>query len=237
VSALQAFGPPLAVTILIAMLVAVTLAPALIATFGGLLFRGIPAPAFRPQLGKTWRDRAVRLVTVRPVAALTVAACVVVLVIGAWGVGLLRLGYPLVSALPGSAQAARAQAAAAKGFVPGILSPAEILVIGPGVTGQRAALGRFQHSLAARPGVAGVLGPADFQLIQQRLSPHLMLAPSGGAARYVVIQRTDPLGPAAINQMSRLRASLPALVRPRACVPPVSRSAVRRHWLARPSRP
>jgi putative drug exporter of the RND superfamily len=211
VSALQAFGPPLAVTILIAMLVAVTLAPALIATFGGLLFRGMPAPASLPQPGKTLRDRAVRLVTVRPVAALTVAACVVVLAIGAWGMGLLRLGYPLVSALPDSAQAARAQAVAAKGFVPGILSPTEVLVIGPGVTRQQPALGRLQHSLASRPGVAGVLGPADFSLIQQRLSPHLMLAPSGRAARYVVIQRTDPLGPAAINQMSTLRASLPSL--------------------------
>ncbi len=211
VSALQAFGPPLAVTILIAMLVAVTLAPALIAIFGGVLFRGMPAPAFRPQPGKTWRDRAVRLVTVPPIAAVMVAACVVVLAMGAWGVGLLRLGYPLISALPGSAQAARAQAAAAKGFVPGILSPTEILVIGPGVGGQQAALGRLQHSLASGPGVAGVLGPAGFPLIQQRLSPHLMLAPSGRAARYAVIQRTDPLGPTAINQISRLRASLPSL--------------------------
>jgi RND superfamily putative drug exporter len=134
VSTLQAFGPALALTVLIAMMVAVTLAPALIAIFGGLLFRGMPAPARRPRPGGTWRDGAVRLVTIRPVAALTVVVCVVVLAVGAWGLGLLRLGFPLVSSLPGSAQAARAQAAASKGFAPGILSPTEILVIGPGVT-------------------------------------------------------------------------------------------------------
>jgi RND superfamily putative drug exporter len=213
VSALQAFGPALALTVLIAMVVAVTLAPALIAIFGGLLFRGMPAPARRPWPGGTWRDRAVRLVTIRPVAALTVVACVVVLAAGAWGLGLIRLGFPLVGALPGSAQAARAQAAASRGFVPGILSPTEILVIGPGVTRQQAALGRLQHSLGSQPGVAGVLGPADFPVIQNRLNPHLMLAASGRAARYVVIQRTDPLGSTAINQVSKLRTGLPSLAR------------------------
>jgi putative drug exporter of the RND superfamily len=109
------------------MVVAVTLAPALIAIFGGLLFHGMPAPARRPRPGGAWQDRAVRLVMVRPVAALTVVFCVVALAVGAWGLGLVRLGFPLISALPGSAQAARAQAAASKGFAPGILSPTEIL--------------------------------------------------------------------------------------------------------------
>jgi RND superfamily putative drug exporter len=61
--------------------------------------------------------------------------------------------------------------------------------------------------------VAGVLGPADFPVIQKRLNPHLMLAASGRAARYVVIQRTDPLGSVAINQVSMLRAGLPSLAR------------------------
>ena len=213
VSALQAFGPALALTVLIAMVVAVTLTPALIAIFGGLLFRGMPAPARRPRPGRTWRDRTMWLVTIRPVAALTAAVCVVVLAAGASGVGLLRLGFPLIGALPGSTQEARAQAAASKGFVPGILSPTEILVIGPGVTRQQAALGRLQHSLGSQPGAAGVLGPADFPAIQQRLNLHLMLARSGRAARYVLIQRTDPLGPTAIDQVSKLRTDLPSLAR------------------------
>ena len=46
-----------------------------------------------------------------------------------------------------------AEAAAAQGFVPGILSPTEVLVLAPGVTGRRAALTRLQHALAAQKNV------------------------------------------------------------------------------------
>ncbi|HEX5300836.1 MAG TPA: MMPL family transporter [Streptosporangiaceae bacterium] len=212
ISALQAFGPALALTVLIAMVVAVTLAPALIGIFGSLLFRGLARPAWSPRSEGTWRDRAVRIVTIRPVAALTAVACVAALAAGAWGLGRLRLGFPLTRALPASAQAAHAQAAASKGFVPGVLSPTEILVIGPGMTGQQAALGRLQHAFGSRPGVAGVIGPSSYPAIQQRLGQP-MLARSGGAARYILIQRTDPLGPTAIGQVNALRSDLPEMAR------------------------
>lgn len=89
------------------------------------------------------------------------------LLAAALGLRDMRLGYPLIKALPASSQAARAEAAASAGFVPGILAPTEILVLGPGVTGQRPALDRLQHALAERPGVAGVVGPADLPSWQQ----------------------------------------------------------------------
>jgi RND superfamily putative drug exporter len=133
------------------------------------------------------------------------------LLIAALGLAQVRLGFPLIRALPDTAQVARAEAAAARGFVPGILSPTEVLVLGPGVTRQRAALTRLQHALAAKPGAAGVVGPADIPAGQQ--GAHLLLARSGGAARYGVIERTDPLGATAIGRVRELRRELPALAR------------------------
>jgi putative drug exporter of the RND superfamily len=229
-AALRAFGPGLALTVLIAVAVAITLAPALIAIFGSLLFRPGPAwmrraiaaqnnppgestPARDRGLSQAWawRSAVARLATARPVALLLAAACVAGLLITALDLSQIRLGFPLIRALPGAAEPARAQAAAARGFAPGILSPTEILVLGPGVAKQRAALTRLQHALATQPGVAGVAGPADVPPVQQAL--HVTLAKSGNAARYGVIEQTDPLGPAAISQVAQLRQQLPALVR------------------------
>jgi RND superfamily putative drug exporter len=95
--------------------------------------------------------------------------------------------------------------------VPGILAPTEILILGRGVGEQRPALDRLQRALAKRPGVAGVVGPADLPSVQQ--SVHVLVARSGDAARYGVIQRGDPLGPAAIGQVRALRQDLPAMAR------------------------
>jgi len=258
--ALRAFGPGLALTVLIAMTVAMTLAPALIAIFGGLLFRPRPT-GLRDALaarnggrahgtagaasggrvaatGAAVRAAGARLATTRPVALLVAAMCVAGLVLAAVGLSQIRLGFPLIRALPGTAQAVRAQAAASRGFVPGILSPTEVLVLGPGVAGRTAALARLQRALARQPGVAGVVGPADIpgaagtagiagaaasgmapRLARAARLPgglqdmHLIVAASGNAARYAVIERTDPLEATAISQVRELRQNLPALAR------------------------
>jgi putative drug exporter of the RND superfamily len=228
---LRTFGPGLALTVLISMVVALTLAPALIAVFGGWLYspgaarlrrrgleRGEPAApnwgmrAWErvPEPVRTWRQRAARLATARPVALLVAAACVVGLLIAASGLRDIRLGFPLVRSLPTSSAPARAETAAAKGFVPGILSPTDVLVFGPGVTQQRAALTRFQHALAAEQDVAGVVGPANLPAGQ---SARIVLAASGNVARYGVIMRTDPLGAKAVIRLRKLERALPSMAR------------------------
>jgi putative drug exporter of the RND superfamily len=213
---LRAFGPALALTVLTAMVVSMTLQPALMTVFGGMLFwrvrlrvrrEGVRDPRV-PQAGSA----AARLAAARPVALLIVAACTVGLFTAAWGVRDLSLGSPLIRELPSSAVTARASAAASDGFAPGILSPTEILVIGPGVTMQTAALARLQHDLAAQPGVAELAGPASFSDVSPAsLNP--MLAGSGGAARYVVVEKTDPLDATAISRVRALQARLAALGR------------------------
>jgi putative drug exporter of the RND superfamily len=239
---ISAFGPALAATVVVAMAVALTLAPALIAILGNLLFwpgpgwyrrsRRTARTAMRqaaradlppPQLRSPWqfRERLARAATAKPAALLIAAACVAAMAAVGWRVADLRLGAPLVTALPASTQEARAQAAAAHGFAVGIVSPTEVLVIGPGVSGQTAALDRLQSALARQPGVAAVIGPAtlspllaDFGPLASRAGlPNPMLARSGDAARYGVIQRTDPLGSFAVAQIEALEHRLPRLAR------------------------
>jgi RND superfamily putative drug exporter len=223
---LSAFGPGLALTVLTAMAVSMTLGPALMAIFGGLLFR--PVPRWLRRQGVTRREgggrgpgrsparwnlrtRVVRFAAARPRALLIAAAGTVGLLAAAWGTHAIHLGSPLIRELPASASAARAGAAAADGFAAGILSPTEILVIGPGVAGQTTALARLQHELAAQPGVAEIAGPASLPGSAAQVNP--MLAASGGAAPFGVVEKTDPLDATAISRVQQLQHDLPALAR------------------------
>ncbi len=213
---LQAFGPGLALTVLTAMAVSMTLGPALMAVFGGMIFRPLPARR-HPRPRGTGAAAPARFAATKPMALLIAAACTAGLLGAAWAARDMRLGSPLIRELPASATAARASTAAADGFAPGILSPTEILVIGPGVARQTAALARLQHELAGQPGVAEIAGPASLPGVLgvpgsvTALNP--MLAASGNAARFVVVEKTDPLDAAAISRVRTLQDRLPALAR------------------------
>ncbi len=217
---LQAFGPGLALTVLTAMVVSMTLGPALMAVFGGMIFSpGLARRRRRPRTMERGNAAATpaRLAATKPMALLIAAACTAGLLGAAWGVRDLRLGSPLIRELPASATAVRASTAASDGFAPGILSPTEILVIGPGVARQTAALARLQHELAGQPGVAEIAGPASLPSPASvpgsvtALNP--MLATSGNAARFVVVEKTDPLDATAISRVRALQDRLPALGR------------------------
>jgi RND superfamily putative drug exporter len=218
---LRAFGPGLALTVLTAMVVSMTLEPALMAVFGGLLFRRVPLRQRRPGAQDPRAPRAgliaARFAATRPAALLIAAACTVGLLAAAWTVRDLPLGSPLIRELPASAAVVQASTAASDGFAPGILSPTEILVIGPGVTGQTAALARLQTELAAQPGVAELAGPSSFPnqpaVSGTAVSLNPMLAASGGGARFVLVERTDPLDATAISRVRALQGRLAALGR------------------------
>jgi RND superfamily putative drug exporter len=238
---IRAFGPALAVTVLAAMLVSLTLAPALIGIFGSALYwpgprwfrterkaarrtaaaqaAGVPVPPV-PRSPWAIREAVARFATVRPVALVIVAGCTLGLLVAALDVTHMKLGAPLVTALPASSQPARAQAAAGQGFAVGILSPAEILVLGPGIARNTAALDRLQAALARQPGVAGVVGPATVPAAEAEVGvpasvdlQNPMLAKAGNAARLGVIESTDPLGPSAVSHLKSLQVRLPGLVR------------------------
>jgi putative drug exporter of the RND superfamily len=207
---LRAFGPGLAATVLVSMVVSLTLMPALLGVFGGLMFRRV-APTRTPGS----QSRFARLATTRPVALLVVAGCVAGLGLAASSARGLGLGSPLIGEMPSSSDVARAGAAAAAGFAPGILAPAEVLVIGPGsVSGtasQAAAVNRLEDALRRQPGVASVIGPSVIPASSPASARNPMIAKDGGAVRFALVSDSDPLNATAIGQVRVLTARLPAL--------------------------
>jgi RND superfamily putative drug exporter len=221
---LRDFGPALALTVLTAMVVSMTLTPALMSVFGGLLFHSVPYQRLTSRREGTrvarrrppgeLRTILGRITTAWPVALLAAVACTVGLLAVASFARQPQLDSPLVNELPAS-PATAAQSAAGKGFAPGIVAPADIVVTGPGLAAQMPALTRFQRELAAQPGVAEIAGPPTLTEVPgvPPATPNPLLAKSGRAARFVVVQDSDPLGATAISDLRALTARLPSLAR------------------------
>jgi putative drug exporter of the RND superfamily len=217
VSGLEFFkhlGPALALTVAVALVVSLTLLPALLAVVGRYAYwpRAVtadPGPAVAPS-GEVRPYRLAYLMASRPAAALTAVTCIAVLAVGAAQLRHLRLGFGQISDLPQSSAPKRAAHAAAEGFAPGILAPATILVQSTGISAGliHGRLAQLESAVGLQPGVAGVLGPRE-----QPTPPHfgVFLAPGGNAARIVVVFRHDPLGAAGIEDLQRLRHSMPKL--------------------------
>jgi putative drug exporter of the RND superfamily len=179
------------------------------------LTRPITALLRIPQLareGRTsrWRVLVARVMSAPPIALLTVAFAVLLLLLPATGLSELRLGVSHVSALPQGSEPKRAATAAAEGFAPGILSPTEVLLEAPGLSDQRDQLARLEQRLADQPGVAAVLGPRE-----QPPSPipQIAMSRTGSAARYAVIFDVDPLGARGIDSLRSIEQRMPALLR------------------------
>jgi len=145
-----------------------------------------------------------------------------------------------VEGLPDTSEARLASEAASQGFARGILSPTEILLKAPGVTGRRDELIRLQELVEQRGFVAGVIGPREATALEERVAgvdsaddvdstdeaagaaredaltePALeaTLAPDGNAARMVVVLKDDPFESAAIEDVKELQADMPELLR------------------------
>jgi putative drug exporter of the RND superfamily len=212
---LKAFGPGLAVAVIIAMAVSVTLVPALLALSGEKLFwpsraaQRAAAPREQPPTDRhKRRDQLVRFVVGRPAVA-TAGACV--LIAGASsGLAFMALGNELILGLPTGAGPHKAYAEATAGFTPGALAPAVVLVTGTDTASHRSELAALQRKIARQPGVAVVLGPAQQPL---RRSFGVTVAKGGNAARYAVFLDSDPLSARAIADVRALNHQLSKLMR------------------------
>jgi putative drug exporter of the RND superfamily len=151
-----------------------------------------------------------RMMTARPFAALLALVCVGLLVLAATGARSTRLGVSFIPSLPRDSEARRAADAAAAGFVPGVVSPTDVVVEQAGIGRRPAQLAALQRLIARTPGVAAVLGPA-----QSAGSPlqSAVISRDGGAVRYAVLLSHEPTGPDAIDTVRRLEDHMPALVR------------------------
>ncbi len=216
----RTFGPGLALAVLIGMIVALTLVPALLALLGAAVFwprrpgRELAPSQAREETesvvhDRPQRTRAVRFACGRPRPA--VLGCLALLLAAATGVFRLALSDPVIRGLPAGNPVRQAYFQAARGFAPGALSPTVLVVSAPGVTAHRAALARLQRALGRRSGIALALGPAQQPVRGVRLGA--TLSRTGDAARYFLVLRADPLGARAIGIVRRLQRALPGMLR------------------------
>ncbi len=231
----RALGPGLAITVLVALLVAITFIPAALALFGRLLYwprippRPQPtvgpainqasdlapadveeAPETAPvQVARSWRDWTARFVTARPVAFVVGAVVIAGLLVAASGLRHVHLEISLSDELPANAPASMAARAAGEGFAPGIIAPTEIVVQGHDIGTQTAALARLQDLIDRQPGVAGVYGPATAPL---RQVSSVFVSSDGTAARYVAVLDSPPLGVRGMDTLAALQRDMPSLM-------------------------
>ncbi len=200
----SSLAPGLTITVAVTVLVAVTFLPAAL----GLLGKFVLWPKMAPPSGGRGRLRMQRMAANRWIGSVLVLVAVAALVWVSLPIGRLSLGVNLIADLSSSSQTNRAMQAAGKGFAPGVVSPSEVLVSGPGAS-DVAKLDRLQGLLGRETGVAGVVGPAD--RISQ-MPTGIFLSSTGPSARYLVVFRSDPFGSAAIEDLDHLQSSMHRLL-------------------------
>lgn len=134
---------------------------------------------------------------------------VAVLVPAALPLSDMRLGVSFCSALPDDDPVQRGAQVLEDTGVRGITAPTEVILEGEGVAQQREALARLQGALAAQPGVARVLGPAQSPLPDEY---GIVFSQDGDAVRFVVVLDSDPLAAPAVTDLRTLRDRLDGLI-------------------------
>jgi putative drug exporter of the RND superfamily len=207
----RAFGPAMAITVIVGLVVSVTLVPALMAILGRWLFLPWDPARWAAKLNRRTTRRAgllVRIVVNRAGAAVAALLAVGVLVAAAAPIAGMRLDASFTGPVPRDDPVREGADLLDAAGVGGITAPTEILVEGPNLTSQRAALDAMQAAIEDQSGVARVVGPAQNPLPEEY---GVVLSRDGTAARYIVVFAGDPLGGESIEDLDSLRAQLPGL--------------------------
>jgi RND superfamily putative drug exporter len=197
----RSFGPGMALTVVVALAVATTFVPGVLALLGPL--------AFWPRLGPVeggGRRRFWRVVTARPVSALVALVIAAGLLAGASGLLKTRLGFTIVRGQPPGAEVKRAQENVQPAFPAGITEPTLLLLDGHGLGRRGAAIAALRAEIAHVPGVAFALGSGAFRR-------GLFVSKDGRTARFLVVLRPEALDARAIDVLRRLRDRMPELLR------------------------
>jgi RND superfamily putative drug exporter len=215
----RAFGPGMALTVLVGLAVSITLVPALMGIFGrGLFWPSVAPPQAEPPEDpvperarrRTWRDSLAEFATSKPVAIAVVAVALGAVALASKSVSEMELGFTSIRGLPSDAEERRAAEAAGQGFAPGILAPTVLLVEQAGGPPDIDALSRVERALEQEPGIAGVVGPDDDVA---REIPSLVVSETAPAARFLIVLADEPHGGPAIDTLERLREDVPGLLR------------------------
>jgi putative drug exporter of the RND superfamily len=204
----RAFGPGMAVTVLITLAVAVTAVPAALAVFGRALFwPGLRSA--KPREPSRLRMQVGRFLTRRPVAiVLAVVACAALIALSTVTRS-TALGVTILRGLPPDNEVSRAAKDASAGFAPGIVAPTEILLRGSSLDAELPQLKRLQAMIAGEPGVAGVVGAGNQPT---QVQEPVFVNDAGTAARFGVVLSEEPLSAPAIDHLRALEDRFPSLL-------------------------
>lgn len=214
----RGLGPGLALTVLIALGICLTLTPALMTILSWRLFTVLPvrgserAPTQQSALLRAAQRRGnwgINLLT-RKVPAVAAAILVTGLLgLAASPLAQARLDLSFTAGLPADDPVREGAAVLADAGLPGITAPTEVLLQQPDVVDRRADLAQLETSLTRQPGVADVIGPADVPTEEPQ---GILLSQGRDAARMIVIFDSDPLAADAIDNFRNLQRVLPTLV-------------------------
>lgn len=208
---LSAFGPGMAVAVVVGAAVALTFVPAMLAIFGrALLWPSKP----RPETHRTHprergpRGRLVGFAAHHP--ALISIVCLVGLGAAASGLRHLELGNPIIRGLPPSTSPRQGYDIATETLGAGVVGPTMVVLREPGIGNRREQLASLQTALGEEQGVAGVVGPA---MEPPRARPYgVLVSPNGNAARFVLVLGADPDGAKGTRTLAEIEGDMPTLL-------------------------
>ena len=207
----RAFGPAMALTVLVGLAVSVTLVPALMAILGRWLFLPWDPARWAAKLRRRTARRTgllMRIVVNRAGAAVAALLAAGILVVAAAPIVNMRLDASFTGPLPTEDAVREGVDLLDASGVGGVIAPTEILLEEVDIASQRDALAAMQMAIAGEPGVARVLGPAQNPLPEEF---GVVLSRDGTAARYIVVFAGDPLGGETIEDFETLTTALPTL--------------------------
>ncbi|MGN6588321.1 MAG: MMPL family transporter [Solirubrobacterales bacterium] len=207
---LSAFGPGMAVAVVVGAAVALTFIPAMLAIFGRiLLWPNAPNPE---TVGKHPKERGPRGRLVGFAAhhpAIVAIACLALLLAAASGLRKLELGNPIIRGLPASTDVRQGYDVAQETLGPGVVGPTMLVLEEPGIGERRQQLAALQVALGERDEIAEVVGPA----MEPAGRPYgVLISQNGDAARYVLVLAADPDSAKGTQILSDLEDEMPALV-------------------------
>jgi RND superfamily putative drug exporter len=208
---LSAFGPGMAVAVLVAAAVSLTFVPAMLAIFGRLLLwpnSPDPETAGAHPRERGPRGRVVGFAARHP--AIVSIGCLIVLLAAASGLRDLEIGNPLLRGLPDDTTERQGYEIATDTVGPGVMGPTMLVLEEPGIGERRAQLDSLQVALRDEDGIVGVVGPS-FEGVSDTLSG-VLVSDDGNAARYVLVLGADPDGAEGTRILGEVEDDLPSLL-------------------------
>ena len=133
---LRAFGPGMALAVLVGLAVTVTFMPAVMALTGRALLWPVSGPrAARHAVRTGWLDRLIATAVRAPLR--TTLVSLLLLVAMATPLAWLEVGNPLIRGLPADSEPRQAYEQLSSAFAPGAVAPATLVVSRPGIGRER----------------------------------------------------------------------------------------------------